>query len=351
MSGEQGSEDQPYVRGALSLPVGGVVNEEVRRSATSGPSSSSAEALDSTRDILLSGPPYGKIKTSDGVELFYEVFGGSNISAPTVVLVHGWSGSRHYWDLVVRPIARHCRVVTFDLRHHGDSDKPSWGFHVARLAADLRDVVLQLNLRNITVVGASMGASIIWSYFEIFGNVDSRVAKAVFVDQAPLQNITVDWKWGSTGCYDVQSLTRLQCRLIEDFKGFARDNALFCSSPSVSPDVVKVLEQETLRANPAALAAVMADHTQLDWRPVLPRIQVPCLNIIGRRSAVFPFWGCEEVSRLLPNCRTLYFENENHWLYLEQPARFSKIISSFARNCFEDFQLVQDRGTLLQNDV
>jgi hypothetical protein len=33
------------------------------------------------------------------------------------------------------------------------------------------------------------------------------------VDQAPLQNVTPDWKWGSTGCYDVASLTRLQCKL------------------------------------------------------------------------------------------------------------------------------------------
>ena len=287
----------------------------------------------------LNGPPYGKITTNDGVDLFYEHFGGSHVGRPVVVLLHGWSGSRHYWDLNVRPIARTCRVVTFDMRHHGDSDKPGWGFHVARLASDLKDLLVGLKLKNVTVVGASMGAAIIWSYFELFGE-DGRISKAVFVDQAPLQNIAVDWKSGSTGCYDVASLTRLQCRLMEDFEGFARDNSLFCSSPAVPPEIVKALEQETLRASPAALAALMADHTALDWRPVLPRISIPCLNIIGRKSAVFPFWGCEEVSRLLPNCRTLYFENENHWLYIEQPQHFSKIISAFAKSGFEEFQLV-----------
>jgi len=230
--------------------------------------------------------------------------------------------------------------VTFDLRHHGDSDKPSWGFHIARLASDLRDLLVGLELEQVVIVGASMGASIIWSYFELFGE-DGRISKAVFVDQAPLQNIAIDWKSGSTGCYDIASLTRLQCRLMEDFKGFARDNALFCSSPAVSPETITVLEHETLRASPNALAALMADHTALDWRPVLPRIGIPCLNIIGRRSAVFPFWGCEEVSRLIPNCRTLYFENENHWLYIEEPQQFSKVISSFARSPgFDGFQTV-----------
>jgi non-heme chloroperoxidase len=285
--------------------------------------------------------PYGNITTNDGVKIFYEHFGASSsttaaVDKPVVVLIHGWSGSRHYWDLNVRLIARYCKVVTFDLRHHGDSEKPPVGFHVARLASDLRDLLVALQLNHVTVVGASMGASIIWSYFELFG-IDGRIDKAVFVDQAPLQNLAPDWRGGSTGCYDIQSLTRLQCRVVEDFKGFARDNARFCSSPGVPEDVLSVLESETLRASNTALAALMADHTALDWRPVLSRITIPCLNMIGKKSAVFPYWGCEEVSRLLPNCRTVYFENENHWLYIEQPERFSKIVSLFARHGFDAF--------------
>ena len=294
---------------------------------------------------MVQSRPYGTITTNDGVEIFYEHFGSTTVQQqahttvvkPVVVLIHGWSGSRHYWDLNVRLIARHCKVVTFDLRHHGDSEKPAVGFHVARLASDLRDLLVALELNTVTVVGASMGASIIWSYFELFGNGDGRIAKAIFVDQAPLQNLAPDWRGGSTGCYDIQSLTRLQCRVVEDFKGFARDNARFCSSPAVPEDVLAVLESETLRASNTALAALMADHTALDWRPVLPTITVPCLNMIGKKSAVFPYWGCEEVSRLLPNCRTVYFENENHWLYIEQPNRFSKVVSLFARHGFDAF--------------
>jgi len=99
--------------------------------------------------------------------------------------------------------------------------------------------------------------------------------------------------------------------------------------------VLQVLEQETLRANPVALAALMADHTALDWRPVLPRINVPCLNVIGRRSTVFPFWGCEEVGRLLPNSHTVFFENQNHWLYIEEPLKFSQLIAAFANDGFQ----------------
>jgi pimeloyl-ACP methyl ester carboxylesterase len=78
-----------------------------------------------TPDRPPSETPYGHIITNDGVKLYYEQFGQSH-GGPTVVLVHGWSGSRHYFDLNTRPLARTCRVVTYDQRFHGDSEKPQW---------------------------------------------------------------------------------------------------------------------------------------------------------------------------------------------------------------------------------
>lgn len=86
--------------------------------------------------------------TNDGVRLVYEVGEGggasSHVSSP-VVLIHGWSGSRLYFDhsfaaLVSAPNPP-SKVVRYDLRGHGDSDKPAWGYHVARYAADLRDLL------------------------------------------------------------------------------------------------------------------------------------------------------------------------------------------------------------------
>jgi len=85
--------------------------------------------------------------TNDGVKLVYEVGeGGSESSTNSpVVLVHGWSGSKHYFDhsfaaLISAPNPP-SKVVRYDLRGHGDSDKPTWGYHVARYAADLRDLL------------------------------------------------------------------------------------------------------------------------------------------------------------------------------------------------------------------
>lgn len=271
--------------------------------------------------------PVGYLTTSDGVKLKFEQFGHSG---PPVVLIHGWSASRHYFDLNTRPIARHARVITYDQRFHGESDKPSWGFHVARLAADLSELLTELELNGVYLVGTSLGAAVIWSYIELFG--EHRLAGAVFVDQAPLQNVAGDWKCGSTGCYDIASLTKLQCKLESDFAGFAADNVRFCTSKPLGEQVAKVLELETLKADPRALSLLMADHTALDWRPLLPRISIPCLNLVGRRSAVFPWWGPEAVGKMMSSCHTVFFEDCNHWLYLEQPQSFNLVVSDFVSN-------------------
>ena len=60
------------------------------------------------------------------------------------------------------------------------------------------------------------------------------------------------------------------------------------------------LEAETLKCDGEQLGLLMADHTQLDWRPLLPSIQLLCLNVIGFKSGVFPVEGTEAVSQLIP---------------------------------------------------
>lgn len=79
------------------------------------------------------------------------------------------------------------------------------------------------------------GCSVIWSYMELFGS--EHLAKAVFVDQAPLQNTTADWTTGSKGCFDGPSLAGLQATLHADMRGFAQGAPLAvpcCSSLHVS---------------------------------------------------------------------------------------------------------------------
>lgn len=77
-------------------------------------------------------------------------------------------------------------------------------------------------------------------------------------------------------------------------------NGECCATLPLDLSIEKTLVDETLKCQPEHLAQLMADHTQLDWRPVLGRITIPCLNLIGCHSGVFPMEGCEAVSSLIP---------------------------------------------------
>lgn len=122
----------------------------------------------------------------------------------------------------------------------------------------------------------------------------------------------------------------MRTRLLYDFEGFADDNAKGCLSRELDAGVLAALKKETLKAPPEALGALMADHTQLDWRPILPRISIPCLVMVGRLSQVFPWEGCAFVGEVIPNASTVIFEDCDHWLYLEEPKRFNEEIIKFA---------------------
>ena len=123
----------------------------------------------------------GEFWTNDDCRLVYEVAHGrrSSLSDSPVVLIHGWCGSRRYFDdsfASLQQTSNHPPlVIRYDLRGHGESEQPKWGHHVARYAADLRDLLFHLGLDNVTLVGASLGCAIIWSYFELFGGEGESV--------------------------------------------------------------------------------------------------------------------------------------------------------------------------------
>ena len=76
-----------------------------------------------------------------------------------VVLIHGWSLGAAIWTLQTDwLVSQGLRVVAYDRRSHAGSDKPATGYDFDTLAADLAQVLDQLDLHNATLVGHSMGA-------------------------------------------------------------------------------------------------------------------------------------------------------------------------------------------------
>jgi pimeloyl-ACP methyl ester carboxylesterase len=104
-------------------------------------------------------------RTTDGLSLSVRAYGDP--SHPEILLIHGLSQSRLSWDRQLDALSTRFRVVTFDLRGHGDSDKPATpdAYDKAALwADDLQAVVDVANLRKPVLAGWSLGGLIIGHY-------------------------------------------------------------------------------------------------------------------------------------------------------------------------------------------
>ena len=105
------------------------------------------------------------VAVNDGTQLSYLEAG----EGKTLVLIPGWSQTAEQFKFQIEGLADRYRVIALDMRGHGDSAKPAYGYTIQRLAKDLEDVLVALDLRNATILGHSMGCSVLWCHFDLFG--------------------------------------------------------------------------------------------------------------------------------------------------------------------------------------
>ncbi len=119
-------------------------------------------------------------ENSGAIDLHYEDHG---TGAP-VVLIHGYPLSGRAWDKQV-PMLLDAgrRVITYDRRGFGQSSQPSFGYNYDTFAADLNALMEKLNLRDVVLVGHSMGTGEVTRYLGTYGS--ARVSKAVLVSPIP----------------------------------------------------------------------------------------------------------------------------------------------------------------------
>src|SRR5688500_5984743 len=116
------------------------------------------------------------IKSASGVNLFYEDWG----TGQPVVLIHGWPLSHEMWEAQLTELPQQgLRCIAYDRRGFGKSSKPWQGYDYDTLADDLKAVLDELDLNDVTLVGFSMGGGEVVRYLSKYGS--ARVSKAVLL--------------------------------------------------------------------------------------------------------------------------------------------------------------------------
>lgn len=270
----------------------------------------------------------GSITTSDNVRLYYEECG----SGHPLILIHDFAGSCKYFESNFRDLAANFRVFRYDLRGHGDSEKPRYGFHLHRLAADLHDMVEHFSLERVALLGGGLGCSVMWAFVELYGQ--SQISALLFVDQSPYQMASMDgaWRLGSKRMFSEGTLAHMAAELKHDPRAFHEANVRACFTRPPTNVETSLYVNESLKASEDFLIKLMADQCRADFRAVLPLVNCPALVIAGKKSKIFPWQGVAFAAENMPHAKLLPFEEGSHYLYIEESMRFNSTVTAFLQS-------------------
>lgn len=263
-----------------------------------------------------------EITLNNEVTLAYDDHGDPN--HPAVILIHGVSMSRRYFQKQLPSLSVGHRVIALDLRGHGASEKTEAGHTVPQYARDLRLFIEALGLRRPVLLGWSMGGLVAWDFIRQFGT--SLISGLVITDQA-----ASDFKWEGFphGFVDLPTLHTLMTAVQEDRLEFLRGLVPQMFHHEQRADEITWMVSECAQLPTGATAAILFDQSVQDYRDVLPTIKVPTLICWGQHDALLPVSGASHLHEHIPDSRLVIFQDSGHCPFIEESERFNQTVGEF----------------------
>jgi Predicted hydrolases or acyltransferases (alpha/beta hydrolase superfamily) len=260
----------------------------------------------------------GKENSGD-INLYYEDHGAGK----PVVLIHGWPLSGQSWEKQTAALlAAGHRVITYDRRGFGLSDKPASGYDYDTLAGDLHQLITRLDLRGVTLAGFSMGGGEVARYLGKYGS--KRVSKAVFISAVPPFLLkTPDNPEGVDGSVFEGIKKAIVADRLAFLAGFLANfyNVDVLGGKLISDQVVQSSWNIASGASPkGTLDCVSAWLT--DFRKDLAAIDVPTLVVHGDADRIVPLAAsAKRTHEAIRGSRLVVLEGAPHglnWTHAEQ---------------------------------
>jgi len=222
-------------------------------------------------------------------KLHVDATGGSG---RPVVLIHGWPLSGESWSEQLPALTQAgYRVVTYDRRGFGRSDKPNKGYDYDTLTEDLHTLLEELDLSDVTLVGFSMGGGEVARYFTKYGT--ERVHSAVFAAAVPPYLLKGDDNPDGPLTEDMAG--EWEQAINDDIDGFYDGfiTNFFSANGELKVSEAQRRQARALcdQADKGAVLGCMAAFGTTDFRGDLPKVTVPTLVIHGDADGTVPFEG------------------------------------------------------------
>ncbi|MBM7411116.1 pimeloyl-ACP methyl ester carboxylesterase [Clavibacter michiganensis] len=250
-----------------------------------------------------------------------------------VVLIHGWPLSGESWSKQVPAFqAAGFRVITYDRRGFGRSDKPLTGYDYDTFASDLDAVLTALDLVDVTLVGFSMGGGEIARYIGTRG--EARLHSVVFASAVPPYLEKTDDNPDGPLTKDAAAemtagLTKDEDSFYDEFTtGFYSANGVLKVTEAERQEAIALAHQSKKHAALASMAA----FATTDFRDDLTKVTVPALVIHGDSDATVPFEGSgERTHRAIAGSELHVVKDAPHGVTVSHPEEWNQAVLEFLK--------------------
>ena len=253
------------------------------------------------------------------VEIHYEDHG----SGQPIVLIHGYPLNGNSWERQERDLLTHgYRVISYDRRGFGRSSQPIVGYDYDTFAADLNALIEHLDLSNMVLVGFSMGTGEVTRYLATYGS--KRVSKAALLGTIPPFLLKTD---DNPEGVDGKVFADIKAAVVNDRYAYFEDflnnfyNVDVLGGIRISDRAWQASFNVAAGSSPFATYACV-DTWLTDFRPDLPKIDVPVLVMHGTQDRILPFDStAARLPALIADCTLVPVEGGPHnigWTHADE---------------------------------
>jgi pimeloyl-ACP methyl ester carboxylesterase len=250
----------------------------------------------------------------DGVKLYYEEAGSGE---PAIVMIHGWTCNHTHWAAQVEHFSKKHRVVTLDLRGHGESDAPEQDYTLAGFADDVAWMIEQLGLDRPIVCGHSMGGFVT---AQLGKNHPDSLRARILVDSPVVTSLE----------FKTRAVPMIERWRQPDYLGEVGqfiDGGMFTELDS--PDRRADILAQMLQTPQHVLTSAMLDIAHTDHAGATQANTGPFLAIY---AGLFPV-DLAEVRALVPGALVGQTVGSGHFNMVEVPEQVNAMIDVFLEKC------------------
>lgn len=267
------------------------------------------------------------IETAQNVKLYVRDYG----KGKPVILIHGWPLSNEMWEYQIEFLVQNnFRVIAYDRRGFGKSSQPWDGYDYDTMTDDLSEIIEQLQLENVTLVGFSMGGGEVVRYFSRYNG--KGVTKAALISSIiPFLLKTDDNLEGRPKeKSEATAATIREDRIgfLENFgKTFFGVNII---NKPLSTPLLEYYRNLCSAASPRATLECAESLNNTDFRDELHTIKVPTLIIHGDDDKNVPIEvSSQKTAEAIANSTFIVYEGAPHGLFYTEKDRLNQDLLNF----------------------